>query len=477
MSIDGTFTLESALQRFLARCPDLQRQPHFASLSQKGERLEEEELVNAVAGVFVDPKYTIAAVGCFRAIARKIVDRVVELLEKVGGLGADCGGESMEVDVDDRVEGVIEACVRHGQGLRLHELACLAFCRALDMAPFLLEKLLNYFKFAPPPFQRLLATSFCITKNGTQLLGPVRTSFRFLILEAQVFRKLWDWSPFMDLVQQCMNVNPGNSPEYLENILNIRWCGIQILSVLFKLGDKATVNFGLDAEQSLLCLLRWEEFCQDTSIEKAGFYIGTNGKETSNHVDCTTTLNQECALQSFGLLTSVYSQDEKSDPFVLTSALKKSFEIALLAVGKKWPVLFYGPTGAGKTALINKLAQLSGNQVLSIHMDEQMDEKTLIGSYVCAERPGEFRWQPGSLTQALLSGMWVVFEDIDKAPSDVQSILLPLLEGSNSFFTGRGEVINVSERFRLFATVSTLKNDIASNSEGLWVALLFDVNS
>lgn len=37
--------------------------------------------------------------------------------------------------------------------------------------------------------------------------------------------------------------------------------------------------------------------------------------------------------------------------------------------------------------------------VLSIHMDDQIDGKTLIGSYVCTEQPGEFRWQPGSLIQ------------------------------------------------------------------------------
>lgn len=33
-----------------------------------------------------------------------------------------------------------------------------------------------------------------------------------------------------------------------------------------------------------------------------------------------------------------------------------------------------------------------------------------------------------------------MFEDIDKAPSDVQSILLPLLEGSNTFSVGHAEV-------------------------------------
>lgn len=42
--------------------------------------------------------------------------------------------------------------------------------------------------------------------------------------------------------------------------------------------------------------------------------------------------------------------------------------------------------------------------------------------------------------QAVQNGLWVVFEDVDKAPSDVQSILLPLLEGGNTFSTGHGEV-------------------------------------
>ncbi|KVI01671.1 Concanavalin A-like lectin/glucanase, subgroup [Cynara cardunculus var. scolymus] len=41
--------------------------------------------------------------------------------------------------------------------------------------------------------------------------------------------------------------------------------------------------------------------------------------------------------------------------------------------------------------------------------------------------------------QTILNGLWVVLEDIDKALADVQSILLPLLEGASSFLTGHGE--------------------------------------
>ena len=45
--------------------------------------------------------------------------------------------------------------------------------------------------------------------------------------------------------------------------------------------------------------------------------------------------------------------------------------------------------------------------------------------------------------QAVLHGYWVVFEGIDKAPSDVHSITLPLLEGASSLVTGNGEVTGI----------------------------------
>ncbi|CAA6669952.1 unnamed protein product [Spirodela intermedia] len=192
-------------------------------------------------------------------------------------------------------------------------------------------------------------------------------------------------------------------------------------------------------------------------------------------------------------------------PFVLTSAVKKGVEMVLMALGQNCPVLLHGPAGSGKTGLIRKLAEINQNQdfhnlfsittsttcqnpyygslrfcndtileiiqelflrfdLLFIHMDDQMDSKMLVGSYVCSEQPGEFRWQPGSLTQAVLNGFWVLFEDIDKSPAEVQSILLPLLEGARSFVTVHGEAVNVAESFRLFATISGSKPSL--NAEG-----------
>ncbi|AAD10657.1 Hypothetical protein [Arabidopsis thaliana] len=152
---------------------------------------------------------------------------------------------------------------------------------------------------------------------------------------------------------------------------------------------------------------------------------------------------------------AVWDVNSFSEPFEIHSRVKKSFEMVSLAVSQKRPVLLYGPSGSGKSALIRKLADESGNHVVFIHMDDQLDGKTLVGTYVCTDQPGEFRWQPGSLTQAIMNGFWVVLEDIDKAPSDVPLVLSSLLGGSCSFLTSQGEEIRIAETFQLFSTIST----------------------
>lgn len=48
----------------------------------------------------------------------------------------------------------------------------------------------------------------------------------------------------------------------------------------------------------------------------------------------------------------------------------------------------------------------------------------LLGMYRCTDIPGKFVWQPGTLTQAVSKGQWILLEDIDHAPLDVVSLNL-----------------------------------------------------
>ena len=90
--------------------------------------------------------------------------------------------------------------------------------------------------------------------------------------------------------------------------------------------------------------------------------------------------------------------------------------------------------------------------MIKIHLGDQSDAKTLLGSYVCTDIPGEFRWQPGALTQAVQRGSWIVIEDIDLAPMDVISVIMPLLETRQLFIPGRAQEIPAAYGFQIFAT-------------------------
>uniref|UniRef100_A0A0E0QZY3 Midasin n=1 Tax=Oryza rufipogon TaxID=4529 RepID=A0A0E0QZY3_ORYRU len=460
MSLDGSFSAAAAAARLLARCPALRADPRVLALASStagggGGGPSRDDVAAALAEPLLHPRYTVPVVGCFLPLAPALLDRAVGLLRAAGAaaLRSDdpAAGEGEEAGEGDLR--VVEFYLSRGRGLRLHEIACLALARALDLAPYLLRHLLNYFKFAPPPFQRFLSggvPSQIPIKVGLHLLlDATQVSYRFLELEPRVFCEQWDWSCFLDLVYSTADYSLVDDSLY-SVVLDLRWCAIQILMVVLKASDEAVESFGLGADEAFTCFLR--SFAQILPWRKPLCIFKPKKLIVK-------------LMQMDSLVWLILCQIGMSFLWDGSMAVE-SYEVALMAVNQKWPILLYGPVGAGKTALINKLAQIGGNRVLFIHMDEQMDGRTLIGSYVCTEKPGEFKWSPGSLTQAVIKGFWIVFEDIDKAPSDVQSILLPLLEGSSSFSVGHAEAVEVAENFRLFATVTTSKNDVSHALEG-----------
>ena len=82
-------------------------------------------------------------------------------------------------------------------------------------------------------------------------------------------------------------------------------------------------------------------------------------------------------------------------------------------------------------------------------------EQVLLGSYVCTEAVGEFKWQPGVITQAVSQGRWLLLEDVDRAPMEVMAALASLIEGRTLYLPGRATTLQAPSTFRLWATVTT----------------------
>ncbi len=136
------------------------------------------------------------------------------------------------------------------------------------------------------------------------------------------------------------------------------------------------------------------------------------------------------------------------------------------------PILVCGPRGSGKSTLIRELANLCAssssspssimnpqsqfinNELLELHVDEETDSKTLIGSYAATDIPGEFTWRPGALTSAVRSGKWVLLEDVECCPIEIQAALVKLFE-ERVLSLGGGKKEKCHPNFRMFGTCTT----------------------
>ena len=87
-----------------------------------------------------------------------------------------------------------------------------------------------------------------------------------------------------------------------------------------------------------------------------------------------------------------------------------------------------------------------------VAMNDQVDGKSLLGSYSCHEVPGQFTWSNGIITKAVINGDWLLIEDVDQAPPDVLSALEPLIQRRELHILSRGMVIRADPGFHLFMT-------------------------
>ena len=140
---------------------------------------------------------------------------------------------------------------------------------------------------------------------------------------------------------------------------------------------------------------------------------------------------------------------------VLSDGTTRSIRAVVSSIISPKPTLVVGPPGSGKSSIIKDIARVlcQESKMLTLHLNEQTDAKYLIGLHTASGMLGSFSWQPGLLTKAVQEGRWVLIEDIDHAPRDVMSLLLPLVERNELLVPNLGGYIRAARGFKLLATV------------------------
>lgn len=125
-------------------------------------------------------------------------------------------------------------------------------------------------------------------------------------------------------------------------------------------------------------------------------------------------------------------------------------EVALFrsAYQRHLPVMLTGPTGCGKTRLVEHMGTVLARPVVTISCHDDLTSSDLVGRFMVLG--GDVVWRDGPLTRAVKDGAICYLDEVVEARHDSLAILHSLIDHRRALFLDRaGEVIAAPEDFML----------------------------
>jgi midasin len=346
-----------------------------------------------------------------------------------------------------------------------------------------------------PQITPLVRTMVADMNSPLQDLSSVSELKRFTILEAchrvaafycrarvdyATFLHLWDWTPVFGQLSTTIHPTENHAP--MQVAIDWRhwsrtqldqataWHAVRLAAFVLRLTPVATASY-LDRHGVTRDWVPWQIHAWDTNLEegeaqrmallqRADIWMQGDECATPTALEVRLAVPLPLCLVDCGeglVLVREHpleARGAKETELVPTPTTARN--LALLAAVLCMqpvppPVLLCGPAGSGKSTLLRSLARRVGTSLLEIHVDDETDSKTLIGCTTTTEIPGRFAWRAGALTKAVREGRWVLLEDLDRVPMEIQAALVQLLE-DRLLPLGNGKVERAHPNFRLFGT-------------------------
>lgn len=143
------------------------------------------------------------------------------------------------------------------------------------------------------------------------------------------------------------------------------------------------------------------------------------------------------------------SNDLKDAPYY--RAVDRELEVFEHAFKNRLPLLLKGPTGTGKSRLVEYMAHRLGRPLINVSCHEETSAVDLIGRYLIAG--GETVWQDGPMTRAVREGAILYLDEIAEARPDTLVAIHSLTDHRRSLFVERkNESLEAPDSFMLVAS-------------------------
>lgn len=118
-----------------------------------------------------------------------------------------------------------------------------------------------------------------------------------------------------------------------------------------------------------------------------------------------------------------------------------------------YPAYISGPTGNGKSTMIEQICAKHNRGLIRINMNLMTDEDALIGSKTLED--GNVKVVEGPVLIAMRMGIPLLLDEIDAGGANALLCLQPILEGKPYYFKLKNELVYPTPGFNIFATANT----------------------
>ena len=115
------------------------------------------------------------------------------------------------------------------------------------------------------------------------------------------------------------------------------------------------------------------------------------------------------------------------------------------------PVMLTGPTGCGKTRLVQHMAAVLGRPIVTVTCHDDLTSSDLVGRFLVVG--GDVRWVDGPLTTAVRTGAVCYLDEVAEARRDTLAVLHSLLDDRRALYLERtGETVTAPPEFLLIGS-------------------------